>query len=118
MFQSMHEEPTPFGWLQWSVVSINIVCTITVCLGILKSCYLLQLTQQLLNSTQKPESIEALRKSQIDYLLELLRNTFDLTIPMTGLSQSVAKTIPTGVVGLCGSVSSIIGIYQVWAKIK
>lgn len=96
------------------------------CLGIVKSVYLLQQTQQLIAqqssssapAQQKAETIESLRRRQFEFFLELSRNIFDVPIPLTGLSQSVAAVIPTGVVGLCGTVSSIIGIQQVWSKTK
>jgi hypothetical protein len=91
-----------------------------------KSLYLLQQTQQLIqqqsasssSAQQKAETIESLRRRQFEFFLELLRNLFDVPIPLTGLSQTVAGVIPTGMVGLCGTVSSIIGIQQVWSKTK
>lgn len=71
-------------------------------IGIVKSTYLFQQTQQFINSAQKAETIESLRKTQYEYLLELIRNIFDVPIPLTGLNKDVAKLIPTGIVGLCG----------------
>jgi len=99
----------------------NTFWLIAMLAGIVKSCYLLQQTQQIVShalATGKGESVSSARKAQLEHLLELLRNIFDVPIPLTGLNQTVQKTIPTGIVGLCGSVSSIIGIYQVWSKIK
>jgi len=96
----------------------NIAWLIAMICGIIKSAYLIQQTQQLVSTSPKAETVQSLRKVQADYLLELIRNVFDLTIPSTSLSKRISSTIPTGIVGLCGTVSSIIGIYQVWAKIK
>jgi len=96
----------------------NIFWLIAMVCGIVKSCYLIQQAQQLVNTTQKPETVESLRKAQADYGLELARNVFDLTIPTTGLSKRVAAVIPSGMVGLCGTITSLIGIYQVWSKTK
>jgi len=95
----------------------NIFWLIAMVCGIVKSCYLIQQTQKLL-TTVKPEVQDSLRKAQTDYGLELVRNLLDLTIPTTGLSKQAAAVIPSGVVGLCGSLTSIIGIYQVWSKTK
>jgi len=96
----------------------NIFWLIAMICGIVKSLYLIQQTQQLIKSTQKADTIDSLKKAQGDYALELIRNLFDLTIPTSGLSKQVAATIPSGIVGLCGSITSIIGIYQVWSKTK
>jgi len=93
----------------------NVAWLIAMIAGIIKSLYLLRTTRELAHSTQKAELF---RRRQIDYLLELLRNVFDLPIPLTGLSKKAADIIPTGVVGFCGTISSIIGIQQVWSKIK
>jgi len=94
----------------------NIFWLIAMVCGIVKSCYQMKLAQDSLNS--KPESKDNIRKAQFEYGLELVRNLFDLTIPTTGLSKQAAAVIPSGVVGLCGSVTSVIGIYQVWSKTK
>jgi len=96
----------------------NIFWLIAMVAGIVKSAYLLQQTQQLANNTSKAETLDSLRKRQFEYLLELFRNIFDVPIPLTALNQQVGKTIPVGIVGLFGSVSSIIGLYQVWVKTR
>jgi hypothetical protein len=84
---------------------------------------LLQQTQVIVKKTIKSNSkdtttLEGLRKRQFEYLLEFIRNAVDVPIPVTALNSRVAQAIPTGVVGLCGVVSSLIGIYQVWMKTK
>jgi len=96
----------------------NIFWLLAMVMGIVKSAYLLHITQQLAAQQQKPETLEALRKRQHDYILELLRNLFDIPIPLTGLNKTVAAHIPTGIVGICGTITSLIGMQQVWSKIK
>jgi len=91
---------------------------LAMCMGILKNSYLLHQTQQSAKNTTKTESLNALRQRQFAYLLDLLRNVFDLLIPITSLSTRAAARIPSGVVGLSGTISSLIGFYQVWSKIK
>jgi len=86
-------------------------------MAVIKGIYLIQQTQQLANETSKPETLESLRKRQLSFLEELLRNAIDIPIPLTGLSEKAASAIPSGIVGLCGAVTSVIGIHQVWAKI-
>jgi hypothetical protein len=84
----------------------------------LKSAYLLQATQALVPKAIKEGTLEPLRKKQSELTLELLRNLIDVPIPLTGLSAPVARVIPTGIVGLCGMISSLIGIYQAYGKTK
>jgi len=94
----------------------NTVWLLAMIAGIFKSLYLLQITQQLVKSTQKQETLESLRKRQTEYILEFFRNSFDVPIPLTNLNKAVSDAIPTGIVGICGTISSLIGVYQVWSK--
>jgi len=96
----------------------NIFWLIAMIMGIVKSAYQLNITQQLSLSTQKPEALDALNKRKQEYVLELLRNLLDVPIPLTALNQQAAAAIPTGIVGLCGTITSIIGMQQVWSKTK
>jgi hypothetical protein len=86
--------------------------------GIAKATYLIHITQQLAHTTTKADMVESLRKRQSEFSLELVRNLLDLPIPVTSLSPRLAAVFPTGLVGLCGTLSSLIGIHQVWSKIK
>jgi len=86
--------------------------------AIIKNAYLLQQTQISINNTTKYDALVSLRQRQFSFLLDLVRNMFDLTIPSTALSKELAARLPSGVVGLCGMISSFIGLYQVWVKVK
>jgi len=86
-------------------------------MGIIKNSYLLQQTHESAKNTTKTEALHSLKQRQVAYLLDLLRNVFDLLIPITALSKQAAAKIPSGVVGFSGTVSSLIGFYQVWSKI-
>jgi hypothetical protein len=50
--------------------------------------------------------------------VELIRNLFDLPIPIHALSPSFQQRVPVGLVGLSGAFTSLIGIYQLWIKTK
>jgi len=97
----------------------NIFWFISMVTAILRNLYLLQQTQQLFASgTHKQDTLESLRKRQSEYLLDLIRNFLDLPIPITALSKKASQIVPGGVVGLCGTVTSLIGVHQVWTKTK
>ena len=57
--------------------------------------------------------VKALQTERRGLLLDLIRDVFDLSIP--GSSLEYVK-IETGTVGLLGTVTSAIGIYQQWGK--
>jgi hypothetical protein len=42
----------------------------------------------------------------------------DVPLPLTALNARAAQILPTGIVGLLGTITSAIGIYQVWSKMK
>jgi len=84
-------------------------------MGIVKSVYLLHQTQRLVAETSKANTLEALRKRQTEFVLELLRNSFDLPIPISALFPRLQ--ISSGFVGASGLFTSVIGLYQVWSKI-
>jgi len=96
----------------------NVFWLISMICGVIKSLYLLQQTEQLASRTNKIESLEQLRQKQHEYFLEFFRNALDMAIPITGLSKRAAEVFPAGLVGLCGTITSLIGIYQVWGKTK
>ncbi|PRP83577.1 hypothetical protein PROFUN_09126 [Planoprotostelium fungivorum] len=96
----------------------NTFWLIAMLCGIAKATYLIHITQQLAHTTTKADMVESLRKRQSEFSLELVRNLLDLPIPVTSLSPRLAAVFPTGLVGLCGTLSSLIGIHQVWSKIK
>lgn len=84
----------------------NIFWLIAMLMGIIKTLYALQRVKRGDNDKKRELS------------LELVRNIMDVPIPLTGLNQRVAAAIPTGIVGLFGTITSLIGIYQAWSKIK
>jgi len=94
----------------------NIFWFISMITAIVRNLYLLQQTQLL--STGYKQDTNELKRRQNEYLLDLMRNCLDLPIPITALSKTANKAIPTGIVGLCGTISSLIGIHQVWSKTK
>jgi len=96
----------------------NIFWLISMVAGAIKSAYLLQQTQQKMNAAQKEEALDSLRKRQFEYFIELMRNILDLPIPLHALNKTVQQHVPTGLVGLSGSITSLIGIYQIWSKTK
>jgi hypothetical protein len=97
----------------------NIFWLVAMLMGILKSIYLLQQTQKIsASSATKADSLASLKKRQQEIFLELVRNIFDVPIPLTALSQKAGALIPSGIVGLFGTFTSFIGIYQAWTKIK
>ncbi len=94
----------------------NIFWLIAMVMGIAKCSYQLQQSQAVALRTTGTNKAE-LRKRQFEILLELIRNIFDVPIPLTALNQRAAL-IPSGIVGLSGTFTSLIGAYQVWTKIK
>jgi len=94
----------------------NTFWLISMIMGVVKSTYLLQQTQRLAAETSKANTLESLRKRQFEFLLELLRNLFDMPIPLSALSPRLQ--IPPGFVGACGLFTSLIGVSQVWSMIN
>jgi len=113
---------TKLGLMQSDVAKhnkkANISWLISMIAGALKSAYLLQQTQQKINAEQKPDALDSLRKRQFEYFIELMRNVFDLPIPIHALNKTVQQHVPTGLIGLSGTFTSLIGIYQIWVKTK
>jgi len=82
-------------------------------LAIIKQTYLLNQTFQL-----KKENFQVLTSNQVELSLELIRNIFDVPIPLTGLNEKAAQKISPSIVALLATFSSLIGFYQAWIKIK
>eukprot|EP01116_Phalansterium_solitarium_P020769 TRINITY_DN6224_c0_g1_i1.p1 TRINITY_DN6224_c0_g1~~TRINITY_DN6224_c0_g1_i1.p1 ORF type:complete len:220 (-),score=24.16 TRINITY_DN6224_c0_g1_i1:183-842(-) len=89
---------------------------VSMIMGVIKNTYLLQQTQRLVAETNKANALESLRKRQVEFILELLRNLFDIPIPLSALSPRLQ--ISPGLVGLSGLFTSFIGIYQVWSRLN
>jgi len=89
---------------------------VSMIMGVAKNAYLLHQTHMLAAETTKANTLELLRKRQVESLLELLRNFFDIIIPLSTLAPRLQ--IPTGLVGASGLFTSIIGMWQVWCKLK
>jgi len=98
----------------------NIFWLIAMLMGIVKSLYLAQQNQMAISAqlSSKSDAVASLRKKHTEIMLEFFRNLFDVPIPLTALNQSVGALIPSGIVGLFGTGTSLIGIYQAWTKIK
>jgi len=90
----------------------NIFWLIAMIMGVVKSAYLFKEVSESKNSPQ------VIRISQFSYALEGVRNVLDMPIPLYGLSTQFASRVPTGVVGLLGAITSLIGCYQQWNKIR
>jgi len=95
----------------------NIFWLVAMLMGIVKSLYQLQQSQGKLLRASGTARAE-IKNKQFDDLLELVKNTLDVPIPLTALNQRVATLIPTGIVGLFGTLTSLIGVYQAWIKVK
>lgn len=65
-----------------------------------------------LEGDDRPESAKKRQALQID----LVRELFDLPIPAFGIHLTPGF-VETGHVGLSGTVSSLIGLYQVWTSV-
>ena len=86
--------------------------------AVVKNAYLLFQSEQLIKSTSTRETVVKIRNKQFNDSLELIRNFVDIPLPLTQLSPSVAEHMNSGFVGACGTITSLIGIYQEWKKIK
>jgi len=93
----------------------NIFWLVAMLMGIVKGGYLLDQSQRMASSVSNKADF---RKRQFEIVVELIRNIFDVPIPLTALNQKVAALIPSGMVGLSGTFTSLIGGYQAWSKIK
>lgn len=72
------------------------------------------LTPQLPLSSSQTDDAERHRGQQQGYVLTLIRDMCDLPIPMHALD--LLPTVPSGLVGLSGTIASLIGMYEVWIK--
>ena len=63
--------------------------------------------------TAPQDKVKALKQERTTLLLDLVRDTLDVFIPGTALEYF---KLETGTVGLVGTASSLIGIYQTWPK--
>eukprot|EP01117_Protostelium_nocturnum_P002313 TRINITY_DN12977_c0_g1_i1.p1 TRINITY_DN12977_c0_g1~~TRINITY_DN12977_c0_g1_i1.p1 ORF type:complete len:264 (+),score=71.25 TRINITY_DN12977_c0_g1_i1:101-793(+) len=96
----------------------NTFWLLAMIMAIVRAAYYIHDTQNTARNATKPETLESIRQRQTEYSLELVKNVIDLPIPLSGLSPRFASVFPSGLVGLCGTVSSFIGVHQVWGKIK
>eukprot|EP01119_Soliformovum_irregulare_P005889 TRINITY_DN17631_c0_g1_i1.p1 TRINITY_DN17631_c0_g1~~TRINITY_DN17631_c0_g1_i1.p1 ORF type:complete len:229 (-),score=67.17 TRINITY_DN17631_c0_g1_i1:250-936(-) len=94
----------------------NIFWLIAMVMGIIKSAHLIQRSEKLLKFNKNAD-VKALKKEQSEATLEMTRNILDLPIPLYGLSTTFQSQVPTGFVGLCGTITSLIGLKQVWNKL-
>lgn len=86
--------------------------------GIIKSLYLLnKYQQQIIDPSLKKEDIRSFQTKQMDTAEDLIRLTLDTSIPLTSINAQASQLIPTGIVGLLGTITSIIGIHQAWKKL-
>jgi len=93
----------------------NAFWLVAMLVAIVKQIYLLQQAQKLAKRDNKQVSRAG---TQLEIIIELLRNVFDVPLPLTALSEGAAQTISPSTVSLLATLSSIIGFYQVWTKIK
>ena len=88
-------------------------------LNIIKTAYALQKNhQKALKQPNQDRALETISEQQFDLSLDLVRTCLDVTIPLNTLSPSFSERVPSGVLGVLGLVSSLIGIFQVWKKTK
>jgi len=77
--------------------------------------YQLRLRSLTLNKEDAEKAVES-KKLEIEWnatVLQLTSDLCDLTVPLTALGY---YTFDDGIVGLAGTLSSLLGIYTVWKK--
>jgi peroxin-11B len=86
--------------------------------GIAKCFHLLNVTKLAMRKASSKEDSAVLAKRQNEVTLELVKNVFDLPLPLQGLFEGFKEAVPGGVIGLTGLFTSVIGVHQTWDKLK
>ena len=97
---------------EWEITSARFF-NFSIVLCIWKNCYLMKKNMEHLQDKDNPTFsasllYEAVRKNPAP-VVDLVRNLFDLPLPLSKLGKIKSND---GVLGFCGLMSSLIGIYQ------
>jgi len=97
----------------WQAWFVGIVCNVAAGVYKLYSLRVAEKKERDSTDAEKAVELKKLRKDRVDVQLQLFCDLCDLTVPATQLGYA---KIDDGLVGLLGTVSSILGLQQAWAK--